>query len=190
MLADRGYVIHETDLNMTLEEFTQKHAPQGSISRSDLLITATKPGGTDQIMISFFEGSDNKKVGIAPIRAFCEKLIGMNINHGIIVHQQPLSSQAHKVIQQVSEKYRLEAYEESKLIVNITHHVLVPKHQTMTQKEKKILLERYRAKESQLPRILSTDPVAEYLGLKRGEVVKIIRNSETAGRYVTYRLCM
>jgi DNA-directed RNA polymerase I, II, and III subunit RPABC1 len=122
--------------------------------------------------------------------SYTERMVGQGSHHGIVIYQKSITSSGVRVINEMSGKFHLESFHEDDLLVNITKHVLVPKHHVLTLEEKRILLERYHLKDSQLPRIQPSDPVAKYFGLKRGQVVKITRASETAGRYITYRLCM
>merc|ERR1712048_1397906 len=116
------------------------------------------------------------------------------VNRSIIILPSKLNSRASKYLQSLHDVANgsmvIETFEESELIINITEHILVPKHQLLTNEEKNHILRRYKVKEAQLPRIQIKDPVARYLGLVRGDVVRIVRPSETAGRYVTYRSCV
>ena len=110
------------------------------------------------------------------------------VNSGIIIMSGKLSQQAKQKINEINSQIQIEVLSIGELDVNITEHDLVPKHILLNKEEKKNLLDRYKIKPNQLPKILISDPVARYLGLKRGDVVKIVRVSETAGRYITYRI--
>lgn len=77
-----------------------------------------------------------------------------------------------------------------KLITNILDHEIVPEHNVITFEEKEKLIEKYKISSyNQLPLILKTDPVAMFLGMKRGDVCKITAPSETSGEYISYRYC-
>ena len=71
---------------------------------------------------------------------------------------------------------------------DVTKHILVPKHELLTETEKEELLKRYGITIRQLPRILSSDPAIQHLNAKVGDVIKIIRKSPTAGEVVYYRV--
>ena len=66
----------------------------------------------------------------------------------------------------------------------------MPRHVLLSDDEKTALLTRYHLRDAQLPRMRVIDPVARYFGARRGQVMKIVRPSPTAGRYVTYRLVL
>ena len=105
------------------------------------------------------------------------------VEHGL---SGPAASQI-PAINAVGGRGHLEYFKDSELVVDIKEHELVPEHTLLTEQQKQALLNCYKLKETQFPKIQVTDPVARYLGLKRGQVVKIIGSSETTGKYVTYR---
>lgn len=129
-------------------------------------------------------------MGVKPIKVYTDRMREENVGNAILVLRVDITPFAKQAVQEMSDSFRIEHFKEPELLVDITEHTLVPTHQVLTQNEKQELLKRYRLKETQLPRIQPNDPVSRYYGLRRGQVVKIIRPSETAGRYVTYRICM
>jgi len=77
-----------------------------------------------------------------------------------------------------------------KLQINILKHSMVPEHNIISEEEKEELLNKYNIiGYNQLPLILSRDPVAKYLGMKKGDICRIKRPSETSGVYFSYRYC-
>ena len=50
------------------------------------------------------------------------------------------------------------------------------------------LLEKLNASKDKLPAILKSDPAIKKLKPKKGDIIKIERNSETAGKAIYYRV--
>lgn len=137
-----------------------------------------------------FNGDEN--VGLKQLRDYMQHLVQGSYYNGIMVTMKPMTGMALRLLRGAAGIKEgpmggVEVFVEQDLLVNITKHELVPTHVLLSKEEKDQLLKRYRLKETQLPRIQVTDPVAKYYGLRRGQVVKIIRHSETAGRYASYR---
>lgn len=70
---------------------------------------------------------------------------------------------------------------------DIFKHNLVPKHEILTPEETKKLLIQYKVKPYQLPRIKASDPAVKAIGAKPGDILRIVRESPTAGEHFAYR---
>jgi DNA-directed RNA polymerase I, II, and III subunit RPABC1 len=186
MLAKRGYIVPDEHVNMTPEEFKGKFGE--TPSREDLSILVEKTDDASDQLFVFFPTED--KVGVKPIKTYCQRMKDQNVKRAIIVVKVALTPFAKSAIKELTQRnFRVEYFRDSELLIDITEHKLVPEHVVLSTQEKNELLRRYGLKPSQLPKIQLHDPVARYFGLSHGQVVKIVRPSETAGRYITYRIC-
>ena len=186
MLRDRGYMVDEADINMGEQEFFDKFSE--SPQRESLTMLVQKRDDPADMIFVFWP--IDPKVGVKPIKRYMDRMNEEKVRRAILIVQQNLTAFARQAMAEIqsSEGLVMEQFQESELLVNITEHVLVPQHMVLTKEEKTTLLARYKMKEAQLPRIQLSDPVSRYYGMSRGQVVRIIRPSETAGKYVTYRM--
>lgn len=186
MMQDRGYNVPDSLLMLSLNGFRQRLGE--AKSREQLSITLAKLDDPDSKIMTYF--AEEARITVPIIANIAQKMHKDCIKRTVMIGKGSITPSAKQAIVEVQSHFIIEFFEEKELLVNITEHELVPKHIVMTETEKASLLKRYRVKESQLPKIQVTDPVARYFGLNRGQVVKIIRTSETAGKYITYRLAV
>uniref|UniRef100_A0A6C0DJ26 RNA polymerase subunit H/Rpb5 C-terminal domain-containing protein n=1 Tax=viral metagenome TaxID=1070528 RepID=A0A6C0DJ26_9ZZZZ len=78
-----------------------------------------------------------------------------------------------------------------RLQFNILKHNLVPQHIIINSNEVEEVMKKYNiSNKSEFPDISRFDPVARVIGLRPGDVCKIIRSSKTAINTNYYRVCI
>ena len=72
--------------------------------------------------------------------------------------------------------------------IEMLKHTLVPQHELLKPEDAQNLLKKYNISLSQLPKLSQKDPAIHDLNAKPGDVIKIIRQSPTAGKSIFFRL--
>ncbi|XP_058740171.1 DNA-directed RNA polymerase V subunit 5A-like [Vicia villosa] len=182
MLKDRGYSIPTPEIQLSLEEFRQVHGQSPDVDR--LRFTASHSTDPSKRILVIFSGPGTVKLNV--VRNIVGQIVNRDTLSGLIlIVQNQITSQALKAVNVLS--FKVEIFQITDLLVNITKHVLKPKHQILTDKQKRNLLKKYDIQEKQLPRMLQTDAIARYYGLQRGQVVKVTYTGEITQMHVTYR---
>jgi len=175
MLEDRGF-----------EMGVDKNAMFESIDK-DFNKTAFRAILPNRIHIIYHIGS---KFKYSEVKKFLEDADDEACQLVILVINDTITSTHSKDL--ANHKTPREIHHIKTLQINISKHELVPKHQVVRDQDHiKNIMEEFSLKNKhQLPVILKSDPMARYLGLKSGDIVKITRDSPTAGEYVIYRVCV
>ncbi len=71
---------------------------------------------------------------------------------------------------------------------DVLTHQLVPKHEILLEKDAEEVLKNFKLNKDQLPKVLITDPTIKRIGAKVGDIIKITRDSPTAGCSEFYRM--
>jgi len=86
-----------------------------------------------------------------------------------------------------SKKHGIELIPPNFPSFQIFNHDFVSTHELLTPEEKEKFMEDHKVEPYQLPRINAHDPAVIAVGGKPGDIVRVIRRSQTAGKYVAYR---
>jgi len=182
MLRDRGYSVPESELARTLPEFRAWWAKNPEFERL-AFSTARASDHSDKVQILF---CPHKTVRIATIEEIYDQIEGENLSRLILILDGKMMPRAKESMKE-KFTFKVDIFQVKQLLVNITKHVLKPKHEVLSAEEKAKLLKKYSVEDSQLPRMLENDAVARYYGLGKGTVIKVTYDSELTGNHVTYR---
>ncbi|KAJ9190582.1 hypothetical protein P3X46_001768 [Hevea brasiliensis] len=182
MLRDRGYDVADSEVTRSLAEFRVEFGDKPDLER--LRISASLRSNQHKKILVVFLGSD--EIRTAAIRGLLSHIPNKESLHGLmLIVQSKMNHFARKELDKLQCK--VEIFQITELLLNITKHVIQPTHEILTAELKQQLLNKYKTEDKQLPRMLETDAIARYYGLEKGQVVKITYGGGLVDSLVSYR---
>lgn len=129
------------------------------------------------------------------IKDFTNKYGGKN-NIIIVFNNESISTAVKSQLNKYDKIFQkngghLQYFSSQQLMFNPTKHEYVPKHTKLTDEEVKEFMKEYLARSKMhMHVILQNDPIAKWIGLKHGDIVRIDRYNENSGESFSYRSCI
>ena len=186
MLQDRKYIIPNENVlildYLSFMEWTgKKETDDDCETRKELSEIFKKPNG-DSIMIMFYW---ENHVGNREIQIIRDKILKKGMNKCLLVVQGKITTYAVSAIRHLKiNNINIESYYQTNLLVNMTYHELVPRHIICSTETKNKVLKDYSVKKESLPQISVNEPIMKYLGAVKGQLIKILRESETMSEII------
>lgn len=143
------------------------------------LVSTQKPKSTILIWCIPNEGT----VGIALVKRMEKTMINTNVEQGIMITRGRYTHSARKN----ATIKNIELLPRTFPAFDLFKHKLVPKHEILTQDEREQLLKEFKLDPYQLPQITALDPAVKAIGAEPGDILRVIRESATAGTHLGYR---
>lgn len=182
MLRDRGYDVPEEKYNISFTDFLLLY------QESNYDIIANHTDDAKKQIYAKFAGEIVKfgKKNLQKIVENIRKEHNDNINIVILIGDKINTSIANEL---KNDEYKnVQIFILNLMITNKTHHSFVPQHIPLNEEEQEKVLKKYKLKLHQFQKIDVDDPIAKYYDLKRGQLCKIIRTSQSSGNIVAYRV--
>ncbi len=167
LLTLRGYLVEE------LLEYEDRYVMHPTREVDDVLVKST---------VWIFK--EPKVIGVAVVRELVKAMEEAESQEGMLVGGSRVTPASKKL----SREMRVELVEGGYSSFDLFGHNLVPKHVVADEDEVQLVLDHYGIARSQLPRIFRDDAAVKVLGGKTGQVIRIQRDSDTAGLSYYYRL--
>jgi DNA-directed RNA polymerase subunit H (RpoH/RPB5) len=176
MLTERK-LLKQENLNTNIDNIIKIQSDDYSYT-----INMEVNGGT--IAVKMF----NQKITAISKQSGISDFLYKNKNAKKIVIVKKINTKAHQYI--ILNYPDTEIFMENELMINLIDNDLVPKYEIIDSESEdfKQFCHEYLCKKRQIPKIFTTDPVARYYNLKKGDIIRVLRPSETSVVSPSYRI--
>ena len=189
LLSQQGYDIKD------YEEFSvnETHIMYNN-KQLDMMLTSQKEGETKKVYVKYHLAKTLRRENINDYiddLYNLEQVLTKTDTLVIVIKQEPHDTLLN-ILNQIWQQdgIFIIIYNLDRLQFNILEHEYVPKHIILNDDEINEMKKRYNIpNNTELPEISRYDPVAQAIGMRPGQICKIIRPSKTAITADYYRLC-